>query len=81
MFFYVGVVVRSSSSTSLSEISKLMNMDSMFSVGLQSFDRECDFGGGIDTVLAERSDASHVGLVGVENTDSVSFGIWSNVVV
>jgi len=76
MLFVVRVVVRPSRGAPLREISKLMDMNPMFSVRLQSFDREGDVSGRIYTVLAERSDSSDVGLVGIEDTNCVPFCIW-----
>ena len=58
MFFLEGVVVWSGCGASLCEVAKLMDMDAVFAVGAEAFDRAGDLGGRVDVVLAEGGHAS-----------------------
>lgn len=80
--FIEGVVVRSSCCAALSKIAELVNVDAVFAVGTETFDGTGYLGGRVDVVLTERSYSSDSGVVvGVKNTDGVSFGVWSLVLV
>jgi hypothetical protein len=81
MLLIMRVEMCSSSGTALGEISKLVNMNSMFLIRVESFDRACDFDGGVDVVLTERGKSSHVRLIRVEYTDGMSLGIRGFVIV
>jgi len=51
--FVVGVEMKASRVTPVCEIAEFMNMDTMFAVRVESFDRKCDFSGRVYVVLAE----------------------------
>ena len=82
MFFLEGVVVRSGCCASLREVSELMDVDSVFAVGAKTFDRAGDLSGGVDVILAEGGHTSDSRVVvGVEDTDGVSLGVGSLILV
>lgn len=66
-----GVIVGSGSGTTLGEISEFMDVHAVLAVGVKSFNGAGYFSGREYVFLAERDDSSGVGIVGVENANSV----------
>lgn len=71
--FIIRVKMRTSRCTAFRQISKLMNMYSMLTVGIETFCHNGNFNWAWHWLLAKWSDATHVGIIGVEDTDSMSF--------
>ena len=63
--FIMRVIVCACGGTSLREISELMNMYSMFPIGVESFDGACYFDWGLYGILTEGDEASNIGFIGV----------------
>lgn len=81
MLLIVRVVVGSCSCTAFSEVSKLVNVNSVLLVGIETFDRACDFRGRVDGILTEGGEASDVGIIGIEDADGMPFGVWGGLFV
>lgn len=75
MSFFMRVVMWSSGGASLSEITKLVHMYTMFPIRSESFDRACDFSWGVDVILAKGDKAANGRVIGIEYADSVAFGV------
>ena len=66
------IVVGSSCGAAVSQISEFVDVDSVFTVGIEPFDWACDFDGSCGVVLAEGNDSPDFGVVGVQNADGIS---------
>lgn len=75
VIFIMRIIVCACSSASLREISKLMNMYSMLAIGVEPLHRARYLDWGLYWILTEGDKSSHIGLIGVENADGVSFSI------
>ncbi len=53
-----------------------MNVDSMFTVRVEAFDWTSDFDRSCGILLTEGNDPSSVGVVRVQNADSISCRLW-----
>ena len=76
MSFTERIVMRSSCGTSVSQVSKFMNMDSVFAVRTKAFDWAGDFNGSCGVFLTEGNDTSDFWVVRVQDADGISGGLW-----
>lgn len=60
---------------SFSQVSELMDVEAVFSLGVEALDHAGDLSGGIKSLLAEGDGSTYFGLLGVEDADGVAAGI------
>jgi hypothetical protein len=77
----VGVEVGACCGTPLSEVSELVDVDAVATLGVESADHTGNLGGVVECGLAEGDHPSNFGFVGVEDADGVATGVGGVVVV
>ena len=81
VIFIMWIIMCSSSRTTFSKISKLMNMHSMFAIRIQSFNRACNFGWWSQLILTEGYYSSYLWLIWIKYTNGMSFGISTEILI
>ena len=81
MTFVMWIVMSASRGASFRKVSELVNMHSMFTIWIQSFDRAGDLSGLIQPILTERYDSPHFGFIRIQYTDGMPFGVGISILV
>ncbi len=77
MSFAERIVMRPRGNTSVCQVSKFMNVNSVFTVWTETLDWTCDLDGSCCILLAERNDTPNFRVVWVQYANGISCGLWS----